>query len=123
MTENIVSLKRKNVLTHLRIDVGKLRVKFEWIRVQKWIRVQWHKYTDRIKKGSDTSPIEEPEWYKIINPFFSDTHSNLEIASKAGDVLSHENSETDSDEEQTETSHGSYLEEDGEEDLTSTSES
>ena len=53
---------------------------------------------------------------------FSDTHSNLEIASNA-DVLSHENSETDSDEEQTETSHGSYPEEDGEEDLTSTSES
>ena len=69
------------------------------------------------------SLIKEPEWYKIINPFFSDTHGNLEIASKAGDVLSHENSETDSDEEQTETSHNSYQEEDGKEDLTSTSES
>ena len=61
----------------------------------KWIKDQWRKYTDRIKKGSDKSPVEEPEWYKIINPIFSDTHGNLEIASKARDVLSHENSDTD----------------------------
>lgn len=58
MTENIVSLNRKKALTHLRIDVEKLRVKF------KWIKDQWRKYTDRIKKGSGKSPIEEPEWYK-----------------------------------------------------------
>ena len=49
---------------------------------------QWRKYTDRIKKGSGKSPIEEPEWYKIINPIFSDTHGNLEIASKASDAES-----------------------------------
>ena len=54
---------------------------------------------------------------------FSDTKGNLEIACKAGDVLSHENSLADSDEEQTETSHSRYQKEDGEEDLTSTSES
>lgn len=109
--------KSKKALTHLRIDVEKLRVKF------KWIKDQWRKYTDRIKKGSGKSPIEEPEWYKIINPIFSDTYGNLEIASKARDVLSHENSDTDSDEEQTETSHSSYQEDDGEEELTSASES
>ena len=109
--------KSKKALTHLRIDVEKLRVKF------KWIKDQWRKYTDRIKKGSGKSPIEEPEWYKIINPIFSDTHGNLEIASKARDVLSHENSDTDSDEEQLETSHSSYQEDDGEEELTSASES
>ena len=34
MTKNIASLNQKNVLTHSRIDVGKLQVKFEWIRVQ-----------------------------------------------------------------------------------------
>ncbi|CAH3180150.1 unnamed protein product, partial [Porites lobata] len=37
------------------------------------------------------------------------------------DVLSHENSDTDSDEEQLETSHSSYQEDDGEEELTSAS--
>lgn len=109
--------KSKKALTHLRIDVEKLRVKF------KWIKDQWRKYTDRIKKGSGKSPIEEPEWYKIINPIFSDTHGNLEIASKARDVLPHENSDTDNDEEQTETSHSSYQEDNGEEELTSASES
>ena len=56
--------KSKKALTHLRIDLEKLRVKF------KWIKDQWRKYTDRIKKGSGKSPIEEPEWYKIINPIF-----------------------------------------------------
>ncbi|CAH3124184.1 unnamed protein product, partial [Pocillopora meandrina] len=86
--------KSKKALTHLRIDVEKLRVKF------KWIKDQWRKYTDRIKKGSGKSPIEEPE-----------------------DVLSHENSDTESDEEQTKTSHSSYQEDDGEEELTSASES
>lgn len=109
--------KSKKVLTHLRIDVEKLRVKF------KWMKDQWRRHTDRIKKGSGKSPIEEPEWYKIINPIFSDTHGNLEIASKARDVLFNENSDTESDEEQTETSHSSYQEEDGDKDLTSTSES
>ena len=70
-------------------------------------------------RSSAKSPIQEPEWCKIINPIFSDIHSNLEIASKERDVLSHENSDTDSEEEQTETSHSSYQEEDGEDDLAS----
>jgi len=58
-----------------------------------------HKYTDRIKKGSGKSPIQEPEWYKIIDPIFSDTHGNLKIASKASDVLSDVDSYAGSDEE------------------------
>ena len=49
---------------------------------------QWRRYTDRIKKGSGKSPIQEPEWYRIINPIFSDTHGNMEVASQASDVLS-----------------------------------
>lgn len=69
---------------------------------------------DRIKKGSGKSPIQEPDWYKIINPIFSDTRGNFEIASKASDVLSGEDSCTESDEEQTDTSRSSHQEEDGE---------
>ena len=67
--------------------------------------------------------IEEPEWYKIINSILSDTHGNLEVASKASDVLSDVDSHPGSDEEQADTSHSCYQEEGGETDLTSTSES
>ena len=109
--------KSKKDLPPLRVNVERLRVKF------KWMKDQWCKYTDRIKKGSGKSPIQEPEWFKIINPIFSDTHGNLEIASKASDVLSDADSYAGSDEEQTDRSHSSYQEEDGEADLTSTSES
>ena len=109
--------KSKKDLPPLRVDVERLRVKF------KWMKDQWRKYTDRIKKGSGKSPIEEPEWYKIINPILSDTHGNLEVASKASDVLSDVDSYPGSDEEQADTSHSGYQEEDGETDLTSTSES
>ena len=65
---NIVDLNR-------RIDVEKLRNKF------KWMKDQWHSYTDRGKKGRDQSPLKEPERYKLLNPIFSDTHANMELAS------------------------------------------
>ena len=107
--------KSKKDLPPLRVDVERLRVKF------KWMKDQWRNYTDRIKKGSGKSPIEGPEWYKIINPILSDTHGNLEVVSKASDVLSDVDSYPGSDEEQADTS--GYQEEDGETDLTSTSES
>ena len=53
--------KSKRDLPALRVDVERLRVRF------KWMKVQWRKYTDRIKRGSGKSPIQEPEWYNIIN--------------------------------------------------------
>lgn len=56
---------------------------------------QWRKFTDRVKTGSGKAPVREPEWYNI-NPVFSDTHGNLEVCSKANDVLS-DTSSTDSD--------------------------
>lgn len=53
--------------------------------------------------------------------YFSDTHGNMELSSKANDVLS---DDTNSEEEQTNVTHSSsYAEEAGESDLTSTSDS
>jgi len=110
--------KSKKDLIPLKIDVEKLRNKF------KWMKDQWRKYTDRIKKGSGKASIQEPEWYAIINPIFSDTHGNMELSSKASDVLSDDYSDTGSEEEQTDATHSSsYAEEAGESDLTSTSDS
>ncbi|CAB4032015.1 Hypothetical predicted protein [Paramuricea clavata] len=90
------SSKSRNELLPLNIDAEKLRIKF------KWMKDQWRKYTDRIKKGSGKSPIQEPEWYTIINAVFSDTHGNLEIASKARDVLSDDSESDVSNSEDTE---------------------
>jgi hypothetical protein len=90
------SSKSKKELLPLNIDAEKLRIKF------KWMKDQWRKYTDRIKKGSGKSPIQEPEWYTIINAVFSDTHGNLEIASKARDVLSDDSESDVSNSEDTE---------------------
>lgn len=41
-------------LTPLKTDVEKLRNKF------KWMKDQWRRYTDRVKKGRDQSPLKEP---------------------------------------------------------------
>ena len=46
----------------LNIGADRLRIKY------KWMKDQWRKYTDRIKKGSGKSPIQEPEWYTGADP-------------------------------------------------------
>ena len=90
------SSKSKKELSPLNIEAERLRIKF------KWMKDQWRKYIDRVKKGSGKSPIQEPEWYTIINPVFSDTSGNLEIASKAMHVLSDDSDSQVSNNEDTE---------------------
>ena len=110
--------KSKKDLTPLKIDVEKLRNKF------KWLKDQWRRYTDRIKKGSGKSPIQEPEWYRIINPIFSDTHGNMEVASQASDVLSDDPNDSEtSDTDEAVGSHSGYQEDDESADLPDTSDS
>ena len=73
--------KRKD--SPLDITPARLRVKY------KFLRTQWRKLTDRVKKGSGKAPIEEPEWLTILNPIFSDTMGDMDVASSPSDVLSH----------------------------------
>ena len=40
--------------------------------------------------------VQEPAWYKKLNPIFSDTNSNIEVATKASDIYS--SSESDDSE-------------------------
>lgn len=47
----------------------------------KFKKDRWWKYTDQIIK-SGKSPTQEPEWFNIIQPIFSDTHGNLNLTSK-----------------------------------------
>ena len=58
------------------------------------MKEHWRKYTDRVKKGSGKSPDIEPAWYKIINPLFPDIHGNLEVASRASNILSDDSSDS-----------------------------
>ena len=86
--ENTSSSKRP--LTPLEIDVDKLRAKF------KWLKDQWRRFSDRVKKGSGMSPVEEPEWYQIINPIFSDTQGCLKPITQANEILSDYSEDSDS---------------------------
>ena len=65
------------------ITPARLRVKY------KFLRTQWQKLTDHVKKGSGKAPIEEPKWFTILNPIFSDTMGDMDVASSPSDVLSH----------------------------------
>ena len=49
----------------LELTTEKLRVKF------KWMKDQWKKITDRVRVGSGKAPVQEPAWYKKLNPIFS----------------------------------------------------
>lgn len=70
-------------------SVVKLRAKY------KWLKEQWRKVTDRAKSGSGKSAIDEPEWFTIIDPIFSETHTELKVATKAADILNSDDSSED----------------------------
>ena len=61
----------------------------------KWLKEQWRKFTDRTKSGSGKSAIDEPEWFTIIDPIFSETHTELKVATKAADILNSDDSSED----------------------------
>lgn len=70
-------------------SVVKLRAKY------KWLKEQWRKFTDRAKSGSGKSAIDEPEWFTIIDPIFSETHTELKVATKAANILNSDDSSED----------------------------
>ena len=59
------------------------------------MKEQWRKVTDRAKSGSGKSAIDEPEWFTIIDPIFSETHTELKVATKAADILNSDDSSED----------------------------
>ena len=48
---------------------------------------QWRKYTDRAKSGSGKAAIDEPEWFHIIVPIFSETLTTSNLATRADDLI------------------------------------
>ena len=87
-TENIPCSK-KGKEKAIETSVVKLRAKY------KWLKEQWRKVTDRAKSGSGKSAIDEPEWFTIIDPIFSETHTELKVATKAADILNSDDSSED----------------------------
>ena len=50
------------------IFIAKLRNKY------KYLKNQWRKITDRAKTASWKKAKDDPEWYKILDPIFNETH-------------------------------------------------
>ena len=55
-------MPKKKKQRPINTSIPKLRVKY------KWMTDQWRKITDIIKVGSGKSPVNEPEWFKILAP-------------------------------------------------------
>ena len=87
-TENIPCSK-KGKEKAIETSVVKLRAKYKWLKEQR------RKFTDRAKSGSGKSAIDEPEWFTIIDPIFSETHTELKVATKAADILNSDDSSED----------------------------
>ena len=49
------------------------------------MKTEWRKLTDRIKRGSGLSLINEPKWYKILNEIFAETPEDLAVSAKIED--------------------------------------
>ena len=80
-SKNISLSSKKGKERAIDTSVAKLRTKY------KWLKTEWKRLTDRAKSGSGQATIDEPEWFKIIDPIFSETHAQLKVATKADDIL------------------------------------
>jgi hypothetical protein len=86
--------KGKRVLPPLNITVAKLRVKY------KWLRSEWRKYTDRVRKGSGKKTINEPKWFSILNPIFADMLGDIsDVASSSSSVFHKQSDDSSSNDE------------------------
>ena len=76
---NIEHFKDKRI-TKLDTCIEKLRIRY------KWLKSEWSAKTTRAKNGSGFDPDDEPNWYKILNPVFTETHQPLNLVSSAADT-------------------------------------
>ena len=72
--------ERNGNLSKLDTSVDKLRIKY------KWSKQEWAAKTRRAKNGSGLEPDQEPQWYKVLNPVFAETHRPLNLVSSAMDT-------------------------------------
>lgn len=91
------STKKGKAIREIDTSVVKLRAKY------KWLKDQWRKYTERAKTGSGKAAVDEPEWFHIIDPIFSETHTELKVATKAADIFDTNSEEEEDDEKEVKT--------------------
>ena len=49
------------------------------------MKTEWRKLTDRIKRSSGLSPINETKWHKILNEIFAEKRKDLAVSARAAD--------------------------------------
>ena len=59
------------------------------------MKTVWKKLTDRIKRGSGLSPINEPKWHKTLNEIFAEKQKDLAVSARAEDLSFSLNEESD----------------------------
>ena len=48
----------------------------------------WKSSGENTSTGQSVAAIDEPEWFNIMNPILSETHTELKVATKAADIES-----------------------------------
>lgn len=57
------------------------------------LKEEWHRLRGRAKVGCGKAQFDKPAWFKLPDPIFSETHSELKIDTKGDDILSDESNE------------------------------
>ena len=69
-----------HLLSPLDTSVEKLRKRYANIKTQ------WRKIDDRIRSGSGLAPENEPEWYRLVNDFLTESNLPLELNEASLDI-------------------------------------
>ena len=74
--------KKYKVQPKIDTSINKLGIKY------KSLKDQWKKYNVQIMSGSGKSSIEQPYWFKILDPVFTQTQAELSVVTKGNDIYS-----------------------------------
>ena len=93
--KNNFHLKDGTVMKYLSIDtsIEKLRRKYANLKTE------WRRIRDRVKNGSGLSPKNEPLWYNYLNPIFSETNEDIDLAAESADLSFRNEIEENTDKE------------------------
>ena len=69
--------KQKKLENQSPIDTSTAKLEGKY----KWLKDQCHKTTNRAKTGSGKAAKKDPEWYIILDLVFTETYTNLNLAS------------------------------------------
>ena len=73
--ENFTSRRKK--FTNIDTSIVKLRKRYSNMKQK------WRALSERAKHGSGLTAEDEPAWYKVINPLFSETNEDIELTDNA----------------------------------------